>query len=625
MRIIRNKMLYFFLATAAALAMHCGSDVVYGGFQEGSFLNALNKVYNTFLALDFLDLIALVAVYLLYCHVTQREERVCIYSAVLAGVFSLLLILCISYRQYDSAIMVFGNTYQSLLSILRLVGYGALFYGVIREIEFLLTSEVREAKDAGGKWAPWLRQHFLVTGFLIILIGWLPWLLLNYPGSGCGDSVVQLKEFFGEGNWGAAHPPLSTVIMGMLFVIGKSLWNANFGFFLYCLFQSLVGAWVFSLSMKTALKLGVPMKLCFAGIAFFAFTPLWGTYAQWFEKDLLFTEITVLQVVCMLEILRKRMCGVKDAVCLTLASLGAVFLRNNGIYMVFPALVMLAFVLKGEFRRNLVASAITVLLFYEGVTRVLFPALGIVELTMAESFSIPFQQTARYVYEHEDEVTEYEKQVIEETLNYDAMFEYDPRISDPIKIHYSGGELGEYLGIWFQMLLKHPETYAEAFLNQAYGYLAPVETNIEAWIQQVYYDYQTELGMEHVLDQEYSDVLVQIWNISMVMPLLRYLCTPGFYTWGVVLLSVMMVKRRKWSELIILTPAIINILICIASPMANAIRYELPVVAIFPMLIGWTYASMRQGGIKEEKLHFQRQNGGDHGQFATKEICQRGA
>lgn len=69
----------------------------------------------------------------------------------------------------------------------------------------------------------------------------------------------------------------------------------------------------------------------------------------------------------------------------------------------------------------------------------------------SEGLSVPFQQTARYVCEYEDEVTEYERQVINDTLNFDAMKNYEPRISDPIKILYRGGDLGPYMKIWVQM------------------------------------------------------------------------------------------------------------------------------------------------------------------------------
>ena len=103
-------------------------------------------------------------------------------------------------------------------------------------------------------------------------------------------------------------------------------------------------------------------------------------------------------------------------------------------------------------------------------------------LPHSEAMSIPFQQTARYVCEYEDEVTEYERQVLDDVLNFEGMKSYQPNISDPIKILYRGGDLTDYMKIWVQMFFKHPGCYVAAFVNKGYGYLAPVEQNIEAWI-----------------------------------------------------------------------------------------------------------------------------------------------
>ena len=72
---------------------------------------------------------------------------------------------------------------------------------------------------------------------------------------------------------------------------------------------------------------------------------------------------------------------------------------------------------------------------YELITVVGYRALiDVGKPAASEGLSVPFQQTARYVCEYEDEVTEYERQVINDTLNFDAMKNYEPRISDPIKI-----------------------------------------------------------------------------------------------------------------------------------------------------------------------------------------------
>ena len=96
-------------------------------------------------------------------------------------------------------------------------------------------------------------------------------------------------------------------------MLGRTIADANFGFFLYCLLQTLVGAYAFSLSMKKLQELGISWKWCAVGILFFALTPFWGTYAQWFEKDLLYAEMTVLQAVYLMSVLKKKECGGKDA------------------------------------------------------------------------------------------------------------------------------------------------------------------------------------------------------------------------------------------------------------------------------------------------------------------------
>ena len=142
------------------------------------------------------------------------------------------------------------------------------------------------------------------------------------------------------------------------------------------------------------------------------------------------------------------------------------------------------------------------------------------------------------------------------------------------------------------MFFKHPGSYLSAFINLSYGYLAPVSQNIEAWIQEEYYDSMGELGLYHPLDVNYAYFLAQIWNLSMKLPLIKYLCTTGMYTWIVAVLAMLLFKRRRYSALILLVPGIMNILVCLASPLADAIRYELPTVASVPLLIGWTYYSL---------------------------------
>ena len=86
--------------------------------------------------------------------------------------------------------------------------------------------------------------------------------------------------------------------------------------------------------------------------------------------------------------------------------------------------------------------------------------------------SIPFQQTALYVKEHGDEVTEEEQKAINAVLDYDSLAEgYSSWISDPVKDTFKAdGSLKEYFEVWVKQLFKHPETYFQAFFNASAGY-----------------------------------------------------------------------------------------------------------------------------------------------------------
>lgn len=83
-----------------------------------------------------------------------------------------------------------------------------------------------------------------------------------------------------------------------------------------------------------------------------------------------------------------------------------------------------------------------------------------------------------------------------------------------------------------------------AFVNKGYGYLAPVEQNIEAWIQLEYPEYAQEQGIHHTFPIQTSEFLLQIWFLSMRLPLIKYLCTPGLYTWILVVLAFSCGKEK---------------------------------------------------------------------------------
>ena len=69
-------------------------------------------------------------------------------------------------------------------------------------------------------------------------------------------------------------------------------------------------------------------------------------------------------------------------------------------------------------------------------------------------FSLPFQQTARYVKEYGDEISEEEREIIAKVLDYDSLAEiYEPMTADPVKTTYRSGSAGD-LTAYFKVWLK---------------------------------------------------------------------------------------------------------------------------------------------------------------------------
>ena len=575
---------YVMLSFLAILALQCNYTI--GGLAfDNTFLNILNRLVVAFHAPDITDIITMVGVFLLLKTIGQKEEKADISTGVASFVMAALFVAMLSMRNYNSFEFLTGNGFQCMLSLLCIFGIAVIIYCVLRAGCIFLTGET----TASNKTNSFVHEHLGQIGFWTIFLVWLAWIIMNYPGTYCPDMERQLREYLGDVPWSTWQPPLSSFLMCLSYSVGKSMNNPNFGFFLYCFMQTLAGALIISYGMKKLQKLGVPDGICIAGILFFVIVPLWGVHAQWLDKDFLYAEFTVLQAICMMEILKDRECSTRQVVIMTAVGILACLLRNNGIYAIAPALVALCCWLKGISRKRMIEGLFVTMILYLGVQKVLYPAMGIEKGSVGEMLSVPIQQTARYVCTYDDEVTEHEKEILSQNFHYEHLFDYDPLVSDPVKNHFTAGNLPGYFAVWWEMFWKHPGCYIEAFFAKSYGYLAPVEVHMEGWIGSSYPDYIENLGIYHPFSNQLAEIPRQLMFLGENLPILRYFCMPGAYTWVLLFLTWFLIKRRRTFGIIMLIPSYINVLVCTASPLHNALRYELPVVAAMPFLVGWVY------------------------------------
>ncbi len=551
------------------------------GLETGNFLtDNISKLANQFAHDGITDILIFAATFLLICF-AAREAQPDRWTLLLSVVFAFFYLISLTCQNVGNFNFFFANFYQLCLSLLLLVGYAALFYAALRLIYTLMEHQPQRKEKP--------LRHPLRTAALIIFLCWLPWLISNYPCSFCPDATGQVEQWLGRATRTAHHPPFSTLLMGLCVSLGDFIWDRNFGAFLYVLFQSISGAFIFAYMLSVLYKLGISRRLWTVLLIFFC-TPFWAMFAQWFEKDFVYAQAFALCLTFILPVIVQRRCSLKAALCIGITALLAILLRKTGSYELLPALLLIALWLRKKDRLRLLASTLAVIILSSCVNNVLYPALGIEAGSVKEALSIPFQQTARYVNEFTDEVTEEERAAIDAVLVYDELDKYHPEISDPIKGNYreNSAALPEYIKQWFGMLLKHPVCYFEAAFMLSYGYFAPVRPSLDAYTLVDYYPALGEMGFYRVFGDFPSRTFASLREIFIQFPLSNMLNMAGLYTWILMICFVQLLRKKKYSALLLFIPGIMNVLISIASPLCASTRYELPVIATTALILGYT-------------------------------------
>lgn len=527
----------------------------------------------------------LCAIYLLYLAGAKCTGRL----NIIAGVFAVIYVLDLSIVKTGTTDFVFANGFQRCLSLLCMCGWWVIFRMLLAGIAFAAEKTAPESREKIDMLN--FRKIWCVS-FAVIFICWLPWLFASYPCSFCPDSINSLEQYFGFRPWNGNSPVLNTLIMGVFASLGGAIKTRAFGCFLYVFTQAAIGAAIFAYTAVILRKMGMGRGGYIAVMLFYAVLPLWGAYVQWFEKDMMYVEFYTLSMTALAFVMYKRSCTAGEAILLTCALLMMSLLRNNGRYEMLPFVLLLCVYLKGVDRKRLSAVVAVVAAVVIGLTSFVYPKLGIEKAPVSEVLSIPLQQTARYIVFCGDEVTEEEHTAIEAVIDYDSVAEkYRPYYSDPIKdsYHGDGDSLRNYLRVWLKMGMKHPQIYLDGFLHQNSGFIAPVNAGGEPDIAlNTYIEDAPHLEITRSSDVIPTLVFDNWWHMFFTLPGFNMLISAGLYIWMVVVCVALMRDKKRNSALILLIPALLNIVSCIFSALSGGVRYALPLIATAPLILWWT-------------------------------------
>ncbi len=561
----------------------------------------------------FFGILFLIAAAARFVWLNKRKKRLAIGLAVF---FSLCTVFGKSYQQTASWGYIFSSFSGFTAAVCMIAGYSIMFYYAVGALICFIdkyddiAAKNNIIKSINKRTDDFLKSRSLLKMWIILMIFWLPYIIINYPAVIHADSGVMLSEYLGN-NLYNHHPVVQTVIWGSFVKFGYNVFGSyNIGVFLFAFIQYVYETFIFALLFNYVYKKGggYPTFIILLSYIVVATMPAFSRYATSVCKDSNYSFYLLFMVWLMFKTV-----DFKDAIwneknkriyliIWVITILFVCFARKNGVYTVILTVPFLLIYLRKN-KRAFVSVLISILLglglYYAGEYAIA-NVWDIGNDDTKEIYSIQYQQTARFVRDYGEDVEPKERDAINAILDYDSLAEkYNPELVDPVKNTFNFDSTDEdfrkYLGVWFEMFFKHPTVYIQATLNNVYGYFYPEDIGY----------YKDLFFMTQCVDEnkifspeplkEASEKLCEINMSTRKLPVIGLFSSMGFFVWLdiFIMLYFMMFKKDKKFAVYNL-PAIISLLICIAGPANNTMRYGLPIIYISPILICMCFKSKNE-------------------------------
>ncbi len=548
-----------------------------------------------------------------------RRALVDLPAAGLSLLLSLFVVVGASFNATDSATWFSSSTGAALGSLVVVLGLALVIYLPVRLLFWWLD---RRWDAAGGPppagrpmRAVVRRRLWPTTGAL--LAGWLPWLLVHYPGNVDSDTITQLFQWLGLQKRSDHHPWFDTALFGGFWDLGHALGAYTTGLFVFLLLQEVLTA------------LGVALTLCYLGrlglsrwahvllTAFVAVFPTFVVLQSVMSKDSFAGIFWLPFLVLFVEAARTRGRFLMHP-WVVVAAVAVVFplimAKRTNAYLVLVCVVVLVLVAARGTRWRILAGTGALLVVTNVVWPLLaLPAMGVSRGTLTDMLSVPLQQTARTVAYHGDELPASERAAIDAVLGYDGLAKaYTPRRSDAVKGRWDGHATRQqqlaYLEVWLAELVRYPGTYVAATAANTFEYFAPVSsmTLQQRLVLDRYIDFWHSRSIEGTTRQQIADVADSLRSPDALVPAQdamnratgaftdgNLLASKAFYaSWVPLFALVFALRRRAWLHVVATVPMFLGLGVLVAGPIALP-RYIIPMVLGAVLLVGLLLTPVR--------------------------------
>lgn len=534
-----------------------------------------------------------------YIFMYKKELKKGVSVRILAAAFACILVAGKSYYETGTGMYLTGSLLHTVISVLSCIGFYIFFDAAIPFL-FRLT----EKGSYTGEKKHFFSEKPFLKAFLILAAVYVPFLILSYPGGICWDVIGQLEQVMGITDYSAHHPLAHTLIVGGLTTLGQKLFgNYEIGFYVYVVLQCVAFLATLAATIAFLAARRARPALLWVILVLYCITPMYTNLATTALKDVPFTCFVVLYIMGLASILEKPelLHNKSFYIVFVLVQTGTILMRNNGMPLVvlcgIGAFIWLFKKYKGK-DKILSAGLLGVCSVVAGrlVIFLLMLMLSATPGGKGEMFSVPFQQTARYLIDYGTELSEAEREGIEGVFPGVEIVadSYNPRISDPVKALYDKEagvkEILGYFKAWGIGLVKHPLHYAETFYIHIYGWITPsVENSLR-------YETDYEFIDQGLLFEGADKVMIFLYRFAGKFTPLAVLENIGVWTWLLALITFYLAGKKQGSNLVATLPFWVSLLICMASPcFFMHPRYAFPIVVGLPVFIGFILTGMKEG------------------------------
>ncbi len=524
-----------------------------------------------------------------------RDRRTVLWCAALAVLFALSLV---AGGKITHPVRTFAPLYRSDLGYLA--GLSVLFFlaGLwIADVVRTHPMYVWGKKKISGKlWAA-------CSGILFVC--WVPYLLIYYPGNISPDSVACIVRAVGKAGLSNQQPVLYILLMRPFLLLAPALGKSlNFGAALFLLFQAAAMAAMLGYLPAWLVRRGCRKWVVLPVMAYFILDPVFPMYSVTMWKDVPFAGVMLLYVLDLFDIVKsggKKLSSPRSLAGFLALNLLLCFLRNNGYFIVFVTLIVLAAVYRKSWKR-LVPAFAAVLVAVPAIQGPVYRLCGVEPSPFAESVGIPLQQIG-YTVAHDGKLTDSQAEFLDRLLPLKQMKEaYDPFSSNGIKFHedFDDGFLEQnkaaFLRVWAEMLPANFKGYVKAYMMETVGFW---NTGTSSWVlyegvPESYRPAAQKAGISPAdlwpggerLQRVRKEISDRFWKLQKETPLASALVNVAALFWVTALACALLFIRKRNRHVLALMPLLLLWgTVMIATPVFCEFRYLFSFAAALPFTV----------------------------------------